>query len=213
VYPEQALREVNRLCRERGVFHIHDEAYEYFAYAPSAHFSPGSIAGAAAHTISLYSLSKGYGMASWRVGYMVVPAGLWEAVNKVQDTLLICPPAVSQSAAVAALRVGRAYPDAHTAQLDRMRHAIHEALSASDVPCEVPAVAGAFYYLVRVNSPLDSMTLAERLIREHKVATIPGSAFADPASCSIRISYGALEPHAVSEGLSRLIGGLRALAP
>ena len=76
VYPEQALREVNQLCRDRGVFHVHDEAYEYFAYAPSRHFSPGSIADAAPHTISLYSLSKGYGMASWRIGYMVVPAAL-----------------------------------------------------------------------------------------------------------------------------------------
>ena len=151
-------------------------------------------------------------MASWRVGYMVVPTGLWEAVNKIQDTLLICPPAASQCAAAAALRVGRAYPDSHTAQLDRMRHEIYEALSAPDVPCEAPAVAGAFYYLIRVDSRLDSMTLTERLIREHKVATIPGSAFADSAPCSIRISYGALEPHAVSEGLQRLKAGLKALA-
>jgi aspartate/methionine/tyrosine aminotransferase len=211
VYPEEALRAVNALCREHGVFHIHDEAYEYFAYPPSRHFSPGAIDGGAAHTISLYSLSKAFGMASWRVGYMVVPAALWEAVNKIQDTLLICPPAASQCAAAAALRVGREYPAAHTGQLDRLRHEIYEALSAADVPCEVPAVAGAFYYLIRVDSPLDSMTLSERLIREHKVATIPGSAFADSAPCSIRISYGALEPHAVSEGLNRLIGGLRAL--
>jgi aspartate/methionine/tyrosine aminotransferase len=211
VYPETALREVNALCRDRGVFHIHDEAYEYFAYAPAKHFSPGSIAAAAAHTLSLYSLSKGYGMASWRVGYMVVPAGLWDAVNKVQDTLLICPPAASQCAAAAAMRVGRAYPDAHTAQLDRLRHEIYETLSAPDVPCEVPAVAGAFYYLVRVDARLDSMTLTERLIREHKVATIPGSAFADAAPCSVRISYGALEPHAVEEGIGRLVRGLRAL--
>ena len=96
--------------------------------------------------------------------------------------------------------------------MDRMRHEIYEALSAPEVPCEAPAVSGAFYYLIRVHSPLDSMTLTERLIREHKVATIPGSAFADSAPCSVRISYGALEPHAVSEGLSRLIGGLKALA-
>jgi aspartate/methionine/tyrosine aminotransferase len=212
VYPEATLREVSALCRDRGVFHIHDEAYEYFAYPPARHFSPGSIEGAAGHTISLYSLSKGFGMASWRVGYMVVPARLWEAVNKIQDTLLICPPAASQCAASAALRVGASYPLAHTAQLNRTRQEIHAALSAADVPCEVPAVAGAFYYLVRVHAAMDSMTLAERLIREHKVAAIPGSAFADAAPCSIRISYGAIEPHAVTEGLGRLIEGLRALA-
>src|SRR4029453_12054353 len=212
VYPEAALSAVNALCRERGVFHIHDEAYEYFAYAPSRHFSPGSIPGAAGHTISLYSLSKAYGMASWRVGYMVVPAVLAEAIHKIQDMLLICPPGASQRAALAALAVGAAYPRRHLAQLDAMRHTIFDALDNPAVPCEVPAVAGAFYYLVRVHATLDSMTLVERLIREHKVATIPGSAFADSAPCSIRISYGALDPQVVAEGVGRLVRGLQALS-
>ena len=56
------------------------------------------------------------------------------------------------------------------------------------------------------------MTLTERLIKEHRVATIPGSAFADPSPCSVRISYGALDSDSVIEGLGRLVGGLRALA-
>ena len=211
VYPEAALRAVNELCRDRGIFHIHDEAYEYFTYAPARHFSPGSIPDAGRHTMSLYSLSKAYGMASWRIGYMVVPEALADAINKIQDTLLICPPAASQRAALAALGVGAAYPRRHLAELDAMRHTIFEALTDPGVPCDVPAVAGAFYYLVRVHSTLDAMTVVERLIREHKVATIPGSAFADPAPCSIRISYGAIDPKAVEEGIGRLVAGLKAL--
>ena len=212
VYREEALRAVSTLCADRGVFHIHDEAYEYFTYGQARHFSPGSIADASGHTISLYSLSKAYGMASWRIGYMVIPDLLWDAVNKIQDTLLICPPAVSQHAALAALRVGRAYPRGHLARLDAMRHAIFDALDDPAVPCAVAPVEGAFYYLVRVHSSLDSMTLVERLIREHRVAAIPGSAFADRSSCSIRISYGALEPDVVEQGVERLVGGLRSLA-
>ncbi len=108
VYPESDLRAVNALCRDRGIFHIHDEAYEYFTYGGVKHFSPGSLPDAAGHTISLFSLSKAYGMASWRIGYMVIPEQLHDAVNKIQDTILICPPAVSQHAAMAALEVGRA---------------------------------------------------------------------------------------------------------
>ena len=103
VYPEAALREVSTLCRERGLYHVHDEAYEYFTYDGARHFSPGSIDGAAGHTISLYSLSKSYGFASWRIGYMVIPEGLFDAVNKIQDTILICPAAVSEVAALGAL--------------------------------------------------------------------------------------------------------------
>src|SRR5690606_2535019 len=72
VYREEVLRAINRLCRERGVYHISDEAYEYFVYDGASHFSPGSIEGSEEYTISLFSLSKAYGFASWRIGYMVV---------------------------------------------------------------------------------------------------------------------------------------------
>jgi aspartate/methionine/tyrosine aminotransferase len=212
VYPEADLRAINGLCRERGLFHIHDEAYEYFTYGDVRSFSPGSIEGAAAHTISLYSLSKAYGMASWRIGYMVIPESLDDAINKIQDTILICPPAASQHAALAALKVGRGFAGAHVQRLDTMRRAIAEALGAPDIPCELPSPDGAFYYLVRVRSPMDSMRLTERLIKEHRVATIPGSAFADASPCSVRISYGALDSASIVEGLRRLADGLRALA-
>ena len=211
VYPEADLRAVNALCRSRGLFHIHDEAYEYFSYGGARVFSPGAIADAAEHTISLFSLSKAYGMASWRIGYMVVPEALNDAVHKIQDTILICPPAASQHAAQAALQVGRSYAEAHVAGLDRTRRTIYDALTTAGLPCDVPETEGAFYYLIRVHTALDSMTLVERLIKEHRVATIPGSAFADSSPCSVRISYGALDADSVIEGLHRLVSGLRAL--
>jgi aspartate/methionine/tyrosine aminotransferase len=212
VYPETDLRAVNALCKSKGLFHVHDEAYEYFTYGDARNFSPGSIPDASGHTISLYSFSKAYGMASWRVGYMVIPEALNDAINKIQDTILICPPAASQHAAAAALQVGRSHARPHLERLDAMRRAIFESLGRPDVPCDVPSPDGAFYYLVRVHSTLDSMTLTERLIKEHRVATIPGSAFADPSPCSIRISYGALDSDSIIEGLRRLVDGLRALA-
>ena len=109
VYPEAALREVNALCRERGLYHITDEVYEYFTYGAARHVSPAAFGGAERHTISLFSLSKAYGFAGWRIGYMVYPDALASAIAKVQDTVLVCPPVISQVAAVAALEVGPAY--------------------------------------------------------------------------------------------------------
>ena len=211
VYPEDALRAVNALCRERGVFHVHDEAYEYFTYDDVPHFSPGSIDGASAHTISLFSMSKAYGMASWRVGYMVIPESLWDAINKIQDTLLICAPVVSQVAAVAALGVGRAYAASKIAPLARMRRTIGSALDDPAVPCTVAPARGAFYFFVRVFAPFRSLELTERLIREHRVAVVPGSAFGSD-ECSIRVSYGALDPSSADEGARRLVRGLQELA-
>jgi len=209
VYDEASLRAVNALCADRGVFHIHDEAYEYFTYGVP-HFSPGSIPGAAAHTISLYSLSKAYGMASWRVGYMVAPAALWSAINKIQDTLLICPSAVSQRAAVAALTVGASWATDRRDGLNATRVRMRDTLAAPGMPVDLAEPAGAFYFFMRVHSAMAPMVLAERLIREHKVAVMPGSAFGADG-CAIRVSYGALDAEIVAEGLDRLVTGLRTI--
>ena len=211
VYPEAALREVSALCRERGVYHVHDEAYEYFTYDGARHFSPGSIDGAAAHTISLYSLSKSYGFASWRIGYMVIPEGLFDAVNKIQDTILICPAAVSEVAALGALSVGAAYCRGHLSGLAVVRERVLEELARIADICEVPTPDGAFYCLLRVHTRIDSYALAERLIREHRVAVIPGAAFGMTGGCYLRVSYGALEAGTVMEGIGRLVEGLKAI--
>lgn len=109
VYSQTALRQVNQICQERGIYHISDEAYEYFTYNGVKHISPGAFAESTKYTISLYSLSKAYGFASWRIGYMVIPKHLLTAVKKVQDTILICPPVISQYAALGALQAQEEY--------------------------------------------------------------------------------------------------------
>ncbi len=212
VYPEADLRAVNALCRDRGIFHVHDEAYEYFVYDDARHFSPGSIAGAARHTISLFSLSKAYGMASWRLGYMVIPELLWDAVNKIQDTMLICPPAVSQRAALAALAVGRVWTARHLAPISQVRRLLLDALEPAEVPCAVVTPHGALYLFLRVRTTLDSMTLTERLIREHRVAVVPGAAFGAADGCYLRVSFGALDEPTAAEGAARLVRGLQGMA-
>lgn len=212
VYPEAVLREVNAACAAVGVYHIHDEAYEYFTYETAMHFSPGSVPGAGGHTISLFSLSKAYGFASWRIGYMVIPAALWDAANKIQDTILICPPRISQAAALAALGPGRAWCQPHIDRLaDVRRKVLAELAQVADL-CRVPPARGALYLLVRVPRGGDPLRLTERLIREHRVAVVPGTAFGVESPCSLRISYGALHGDALHEGVARFVAGLRALA-
>ena len=108
VIPAPVLAAINRLCALHGLFHICDEAYELFVHGREPHWSAGSLPGSAAHTVSLHSLSKAYGMAGWRLGYMAVPAALLPALHKLQDTVLICPPRLTQHAARAALVAGPA---------------------------------------------------------------------------------------------------------
>jgi aspartate/methionine/tyrosine aminotransferase len=208
---ESALREVNGFCGDRGMYHVSDETYEYFTYGSNRHFSPGAFAGAAPHTISLFSLSKAYGFAGWRIGYAAYPDDLAPAMAKIQDTILICAPAVSQRAAVAALAVGRSYCAAYLNELAEVRRLVLDALGAMAPLCDAPAADGAFYCFVRLNTTMDAMTVAERLIREHQVAVVPGPAFGVSEGCCFRVAYGALQKASVAEGIGRLVTGLRAI--
>lgn len=213
VYSEDSLRAVNELCREHGIFHINDEAYEYFTWEDAKHFSPGSLPGAASYTISLFSLSKAYGFASWRIGYMTVPSHLTEAVRKIQDTNLICAPVISQYAAVGALSAGRHYCEM---QLDLLRQnretVLSELLSLNDL-LEVPRAKGAFYFLPRLKRSLNTMEFTKQLITDFKVAIIPGVAFGLTNVPCLRVAYGALTPENAYDGITRLTRGLRELVP
>ena len=75
----------------------------------------------------------------------------------------------------------------------------------------MPAADGAFYVLLRVDTALAPLQIAERLIREHKVAVIPGPAFGMTSGCFFRVAYGALQRETVEEGIGRLVTGLRAI--
>ena len=208
VYSEASLREVNRICRDRGIYHIHDEAYENFTYDGAKHFSPGSIPDSTAYTISLFSLSKAYGFASWRIGYMVAPAHLLESIRKIQDTILICAPVISQYAAIGALQAGRGYPQEKLAPIREVRQIVLKALAELKGIATVPKADGAFYFLLRLNQKADPMQLTEHLIREHRVAVIPGTAFGITDGCYLRVAYGALEKDTAAEGIGRLVKGL-----
>lgn len=214
VYPAATLRAVNELCAARGLYHISDEAYQHFTYDGAAHFSAATLPGAAAHTISLFSLSKSHGFASWRLGWMLYPAALEAALRKVQDTLLICPPVVSQFAAVGALAAGPGWVREQRRGIEAARTIVQRELAAlaADGLCTVPPAVGAFYFLVRVRSEMPAPQMAERLIREHGVAVIPGNAFGLTTGCYLRVAYGALSPETAREGIGRLVTGIRSLA-
>ncbi len=211
VYPEETLRAVNALCQEKSVYHIHDEAYEYFTYEGAQHFSPGSIGGASSHTISLFSLSKAYGFASWRIGYVVYPEPLDTPIRKVQDTILICPPVISQYAAAGALEAGRGYCFEQQKQIAAVRSILIDALQNLKDLCEAHITQGAFYFLLKIPGQIDEMKLTEQLIREHGVAVIPGQCFGMTDACYLRLSYGALKKDAAEEGMNRLVNGLQTL--
>ena len=181
----------------------------------ATHFSPGAIAGSAPHTIEFWSLSKAYGFASWRVGYMVFPAGLMESLLKVQDTNIICAPAISQHAALACLEAGIDWCRPHIESFAPNRELLLDALDGLGARVEVPPPNGAFYVFVRVcpdrDRSLDDLAVVRELIVEHGVAAVPGSAFGVEEGCSLRLSYAVADRAAMAQGARRLVDGLRAI--
>ena len=223
VMPQPVLAAINRLCAARGLFHLHDEAYEHFVHGPTPHWSPSSQAGAGAHTISLFSLSKAYGLAGWRLGYGVVPAQLLPGLAQVQDTVLICPPRLTQAAAVAALAAGSGWCSPRIAALSGLQQQLIAAVAqahASGLPVRLLAEPdGAFYGLLALEpeasqrlsaAGVDVRTLMVRLAAQHGVACVSGDGFG-LGGHALRLSTGMVDSPTLAVALERLFAGLREL--
>jgi len=218
VIPGAVLAAINRLCAERGLFHISDEAYAAFVHGSVPHHPPGRTRGSGSHTITLHSLSKAYGMAGWRLGYGAVPSQLLAGLAQVQDTVMICPPRITQRAALAALGAGAAWIAPRMASLKERRSLVLDTLAAAQaqgLPITIPVVPdGAFYVLVGCATPLAGEALVERLVLEHGVAALPGEAFGlgdGEGAAQLRLSYGMLDTPLLKAALERLLVGLREL--
>ena len=212
VYTREELTGVNELCRKHRLYHISDEAYEDFCYEDHSHFSAASSPESCAHTISLFSFSKGYGLAGWRVGYMVIPESLLDAVKKIQDTILISPPMVSQHAALGALEAGQEFVRSKSEPMLRKRGLMLDGLENITCLKNEPVSEGAFYVMLELDSPAKDMELVQSLITKYGVATLPGSAFGLHDGCYLRLSFGALSDGDIRTGLARLKKGLNTIS-
>lgn len=211
VFPRPVLEAINHLCAQRGLLHICDEAYALFTHGSNSAWSPGSSTGSGSHTVTLGSLSKSHGMAGWRIGWAVVPQTLMPSLAKVQDTVLIHPPQLTQQVAIGALAAGATWCQQQIAGLQARRQQVLQAFEQMDASAQLLTPAdGAFYAVLKLNSSLTSDAAMEYLIREHGVALVSGSSFG-LSGCCLRLSYGMLSGDLLSEALHRLSRGLKQL--
>lgn len=194
VMPEQDIRDVAALCRDRGMTLISDEIYHGLTYDRRAQTALAFDDGA----IVINSFSKYYSMTGWRIGWMIVPSDLVAAVERLTQNLYISPPTISQVAAMAAMDA-RDELEQHVARYrinrDRLLDALHRCGFQRIAPAE-----GAFY-LYAQTSPfgLSSPEFSQRLLAETGVAATPGIDF-DPIDGAswIRFSYAGSEADVMS---------------
>ena len=186
------LEAIARVIREKQILVISDEIYSELTYGDRHHVSFASLPGMHELTLTINGFSKAFAMTGWRVGYICGPAPLIEVMNKIHQYSILCAPRQGQAAALEALRTGRenGYDDVVRMResYDRRRRLMVDGFRSMGLDCFEPL--GAFYVFPAIKSTgLDSETFCERLLREHSVACVPGTAFGACGEGHIRCSY------------------------
>ncbi len=186
----QELHTIASLAQEFDTFVLTDEVYEHIVYAPHVHTYISSLPGMFERTLSCGSLSKTYDITGWRLGYVIAPPPLTDAVRKLHDYLTLCAPAPLQEAAVTALD----FPDSYYTQLQteytRRRDSFLRSLDQANLSYIPPQ--GAFFVLVDISrfGFEDDHAFCRWLAAEIGVVGVPGSYFFhEPETSYIRLNF------------------------
>ncbi len=187
--PENEIREIADLVRERDLIVLSDEIYSRIYYTDEPPFSIASLPGMLEKTILLDGFSKTYAMTGWRLGYGVMPDWLVEAVNKLMVNSNSCSASFTQRAGLEALTGPQDDVERMVAEFRRRRDVFCAALN--EIPgfrCVIPG--GAFYAFPNIQETgMHSRELADLLLEEAGVSCLSGTAFGDHGDGYIRFSY------------------------
>lgn len=187
------LEEVAKFVKQKDLLVISDEIYAELNYT-GRHYSVAALPEMSEKTIYIGGFSKTFAMTGWRVGYICCPDYIDKAVVEIHTHTIICAPRMGQVAAITALKDGFAggfsFIEEMRADYAERGRVLAEGLNALGLKCMRPQ--GAFYIFANVESTgLDGDGFAEKLIKEAKVAVVPGSAFGDAGKNFVRCSYAA----------------------
>jgi len=166
---------------------ISDEIYDQLVYGVQ-HVCIPAIERIYDRTILLGGFSKAYAMTGFRIGYVAAPAEIIEGPFKMHQYLIMSAPSISQHAAIAAMRDTQEDVDRMVAEYDRRRKLVVKGMK--EIGLDMVEPKGAFYAFPKIsNTGLDCDTFATRLLKEEKVALIPGAGFGPGGEECVRISY------------------------
>lgn len=187
IMEKKDLEEIAEVCIEKDIFVLSDEIYAELTYG-ERHVSIASIPGMKERIIVINGFSKAYAMTGWRLGYAAGPKEIIKQMTKVHQFAIMCAPTTSQYAAVEALRNGDSDVERMVTAYDQRRRYLIEAFKKMGLECFEPY--GAFYVFPSIEKfGMTSDEFATRLLKEQKVAVVPGTAFGDSGEGFLRISY------------------------
>ena len=177
VFTTAELQQIADLCCEYDCLAITDEIYEHMIYDAKPHISIGSLPEMRERTITVSGLSKAYSMTGWRLGYVIAPETLTDAIRKMHDFLTVGAPHPLQRAGVVALNLPPSYHEELVAKYDKNRKHLLRSLTEAGFQCHQPE--GAYYIMTDITDfgfP-DDTAFAHWMVKEIGVGGVPGSSF------------------------------------
>jgi len=200
-YTKKELSDINKILLKHKILAITDEVYGDLTY-DFDHTPFATLPGARENTLYLDGFSKSYAMTGWRVGFVCGPREIIAAMTKIHQYTIMCVSITSQMAACEALHSGRKSVEEMKREYRRRREFVYEGFNKLGLTCEKPQ--GAFYLFPSVKKTgMNGMEFAQKLLKEQKVAVVPGTAFGSQFENYIRVSY-ASSFDSLKEALSRI---------
>lgn len=201
IMEKERLEEIARIVIEKDLFVISDEIYSELTYKDQ-HATIAAIPGMKERTVLINGFSKSYAMTGWRLGYAAAPKVILEQMLKIHQYAIMCAPTTSQYAAVSALKNGDGDVAMMRESYNQRRRFLLNSFKEMGVDCFEPM--GAFYTFPNIKRfGMTSEEFATELLKEEKVAVVPGTAFGDCGEGFVRISY-AYSLESLKEALGRI---------
>ena len=201
IMTREELAQIVPIIIEKDIFVISDEIYAALTYG-TKHCSIAEFDGMKERTIEINGFSKTFAMTGWRLGYACGPANIIKEMTKLHQFAIMCAPTNSQFAAVEALRSCDNEVNKMVDAYDQRRRFLLNELNEMGMDCFEPF--GAFYIFPSIKKfGMTSDEFANRLLREEKLAVVPGTAFGASGEGFVRISY-AYSIENLKEGIKRI---------
>lgn len=195
------LEEIAKVCIDKDIFVLSDEIYSELTYN-GEHVSIACIPGMKERTVLINGFSKAYAMTGWRLGYAAAPAVIMKQMIKIHQFAIMSAPTTSQYAAIEAMKNGDEDVKRMCESYNQRRRFVLHRFKEMGLDCFEPF--GAFYAFPSIKKfGMTSDEFATRLLKEEKVAVVPGTAFGDCGEGFLRISY-AYSLEDLKEALGRL---------
>jgi arginine:pyruvate transaminase len=211
IYARETLEGIAAVCHDEDLWLISDEVYDTQVWQ-GQHLSPRALPDMAARTVVIGSLSKSHAMTGARIGWIVAPVEVAEAVHQLAINTTYGVPGFIQDAALFALRQGNALEARIAAPFRRRRTIAAQVLAGSQALRLIPPM-GAMYVMVDIRATgLSGADFATRLLAQERIAVMPGESFGAAAAGHLRIAL-TLEDGALEAALARLRHFAEALLP